>query len=140
MFFQINTDKKQIRTFGFGLATILCILPTIHLLLKDEGTGYTTPLIFYSIAGLVFILSTFIPITLKPIYIPIMFFAHCLGWINTRLLLGVLFYFLFTPISLFFKIIRRDILDRKFEPDKKTYWFSKTQEEQTSVESMEKQF
>ena len=61
----------------------------------------------FFIAGLVF------PVVLKPAYIVWMRFAFILGWINTRVILVILFYLIFTPIGWVMKLLRIDLLERK---------------------------
>jgi hypothetical protein len=51
-----------------------------------------------------------------------MFFAIVLGWVNTRLLLGLFFFLLVTPVGLVLRLVRRDPLDRKFDASAATYW------------------
>ena len=137
MFFQINTDRKHIRTFGIGLAVILCIFASVSFY-KHGFT--TTPKILYGIALVIFPLSLISPRILMPIYIPLTFLAHCIGWVMSKLILGIQYYLIFTPIALFFRIIRKDLLDRKYDFQKKSYWYLKSQERQNTPESMEKQF
>ncbi len=36
--------------------------------------------------------------------------------------MALLYYGLFTPVALIFRIMGRDALDRRFEPDAATYW------------------
>ena len=137
MFFKINTDKKQIRTFGIGLGVILCIFASIFL----YKHGLTTaPKVLYCIAPVIFLLSFLSPGILKPIYITFSFLAHCIGWVMSKLILGIQYYILFTPIALFFRIIRKDLLDRNFETGKTSYWVAKAEENRDPVENMEKQF
>jgi hypothetical protein len=48
-----------------------------------------------------------------------------IGWMVSRVLLGVLFFGLFTPVGFFFKLIGRDALCRRYEPQQASYWESK---------------
>jgi hypothetical protein len=52
-------------------------------------------------------------------------FAHMLGWVNTRIILCIIFYLLFTPISIGIKILRKDLLDRKLDKRSDSYWKKK---------------
>lgn len=49
-----------------------------------------------------------------------------LGWLNTRLLLIIIFYLIFTPIGLIMKLFREEPLSRKIEKEKSSYWLDKT--------------
>jgi len=137
MFFKINTDKKQIRTFGIGLAVILCIFASIYL----YKNGLTTaPKVLYCIAPVIFLLSLLAPRILKPIYIVITFLAQCIGWVMSKVILGIQYYLIFTPVALFFKIIRKDLLDRKCFGNSKSYWIERSKDKEAPLDNMEKQF
>jgi hypothetical protein len=47
--------------------------------------------------------------------------AHALGWFNTRVLLGVVYYLVMTPIGTVMRLIGRDPLDRRIK-DRPSYW------------------
>ena len=44
------------------------------------------------------------------------------GQVLSHVVLAVLFYGLLTPIALFFRLIGRDPLKRRWEPEQKSYW------------------
>ena len=46
---------------------------------------------------------------------------HALHWINTRLLLGIIFFAVFSPIAMFRKIMHKDSLDLKPDPTSPSY-------------------
>lgn len=48
-----------------------------------------------------------------------------LAWINTRLILIILFYLLFTPMGIVMRMFGADLLDRKIEKGRDTYWRKK---------------
>jgi hypothetical protein len=48
-----------------------------------------------------------------------------IGWTGSRLLLACLYYGIFTPVGLIFKLIGRDALARRSRPGQLTYWESK---------------
>ena len=113
-----EVTKKQLRTFGFALSIFLGIIGLIHFIKGNTPQN----LWFWGAAGVVFLTTLLVPILIKPIYRVAIFFAHILGWINTRLILGLIYYLLFTPISLIMKLIGRDALNRKFDKKAITYW------------------
>lgn len=49
-------------------------------------------------------------------------FGHLLSQVVSPLILGFLFFVVFTPMAFLLKICRKDILDLKIEPSKNTYW------------------
>lgn len=65
------------------------------------------------------------PRTIKPVFIGWMILAYPIGWIVSRIVLGVLFYGLFTPVAWVFRCIGRDELALKTQPTEATYWCPK---------------
>ena len=49
-------------------------------------------------------------------------FAHVLGWINTRLLLGLFFYLVMTPVALVLRLAGKDLLQQRLDRSAKSYW------------------
>jgi hypothetical protein len=66
------------------------------------------------------------PGVLRPAYRVWMALGAALGWINTRLVLGLIFYGLITPMALVFRLIGRDPMQRAFDPGVTTYRVPKT--------------
>ena len=58
----------------------------------------------------------------KKIYDYWMLFAKALGWVNTRILLSLMYFVIFTPFRIISVIIGKDFLDRKIEKDRESYW------------------
>jgi hypothetical protein len=44
-----------------------------------------------------------------------------LGWVNTRLVLGLIFFGLITPMALVLRLAKRDPMRRAFDPGATTY-------------------
>ena len=52
-------------------------------------------------------------------------FAHILGVINTKIILTLIFFIFFTPLGLFMKLFRIDILTKKISFTKDSYWINR---------------
>lgn len=61
---------------------------------------------------------------LKYIYKIWMKFAHALGWVNTRIILTLVYFLIFTPLALFFKLIGKDPMGRQIEAVD-SYWIKR---------------
>lgn len=57
--------------------------------------------------------GTFVALTL--VAIPI-------GFVLSHVLLALIYYLLFTPVGLFFRLVGRDMLGKKLEPQRASYW------------------
>lgn len=65
------------------------------------------------------------PSAIRFLYTGWMILAFPVGWAVSRLVLAVLFAALFTPVALFFRVIRRDALRRRRQMRVDTYWVAK---------------
>ena len=59
-------------------------------------------------------------------------FGDAIGRVTSKIILFILFFLLFTPIALFFRVIGKDLLDKKIRRDKKSYWIER-KEQPTSM-------
>ncbi len=121
---KLNLDKNNLKKFGVTMGIALLVI-TFLFFLKRKHIIWPIPIT----SALFFILASFQPILLKPIYIFWMRLAFVLGWINTRLILFIIYYLIFTPIGLALRIFKIDLLDRKIDRNKKSYWLQKPHKE-----------
>jgi len=131
---KLNLDKTNLKKFSIIISVTLTIIGTILLLKhKESYIG------FYSSGILLFLLGIFVTNLLKPIYIIWMGIAYVLAWINTRLILMIIFYSVFTPIGLAMRLFRIDLLERRIDKYKKSYWKTKEKREFNQL-NYERQF
>jgi saxitoxin biosynthesis operon SxtJ-like protein len=62
------------------------------------------------------------PQAVRWIYVAWMVLAFPIGWAVSRVMLAVTYYGLFTPVGLVFKLIGRDVLARRRDPHRTSYW------------------
>jgi len=111
-------DNKGLRKFGLVTGAIVVVLFGILL---PWIIGHGWPRWPWYIAGPLWVFALVYPRALNPIYNGWMRFGLVLGWINTRIILGIVFYILFTPISLLLAMLRKDPMRRKKEPATTSY-------------------
>jgi len=61
------------------------------------------------------------PRSLTQVYRLWMTVGEVLGWINTRIILGVIFYLLFTPLGLLMRLRGRNPMRRTLTPEAESY-------------------
>lgn len=113
----IRGTRAEVRKFGILFAVVFGLIG-LYMLYRGHGHWYYLPLV-----GLVFLvagLAAYPP--LRPIYLAWMKFAFVLGWINTRILLGLFFYVIITPIGVGMRLFGKDFLDEKIDKSKRSYW------------------
>jgi hypothetical protein len=108
---------KQLRSFGLivgGIFVVLGLWPTI---LRGE------PLRLWAVGlAILLLLPALIrPTSLRLPYRGWMTLGEALGWVNTRIILGAIFYGLFTPTGQFLRLKRTDPMRRQWEPGAETY-------------------
>ena len=62
------------------------------------------------------------PRLIRPIFVGWMVAAYPIGWVISRLLTAVLYYGLFTPVGLLFRLAGRDPLMLRRRADLPSYW------------------
>jgi Saxitoxin biosynthesis operon protein SxtJ len=66
------------------------------------------------------------PKLIRPIFVGWMVLAFPIGWAVSLLLLGLVYYGLFLPIGLVFRLTGRDALQLRPRPGATTYWAPRT--------------
>lgn len=117
---KLKLDRRNLRKFGITMGVAFLAIG-IFVLSKHKHT----PFVVISISAGFFITAFIAPLFLKPVYILWMRIALILSWVNTRLILFIIFYFIFTPIGLILKLFNMDLLNRKIDKDIQSYWVKK---------------
>lgn len=124
-------DVKQLRQFGFimGGGLILffgLLIPWIW------DRGY--PLWPWVAAGAFVTAGLVYPKILTPVFRGWLKIGHVLGWINTRIILGVVFFVIFFPVALILRVLRKDPMARKYQPDSRSYRITSTSSPREQLE------
>ena len=112
-----NLDKKTLKKFGIVMGIAFAIIALI-LFIRHKHS----PLPVLAISAIWFICAIVTPVLLKPLYIIWMKLAFLLSWINTRIILFVIFYFIFTPVGVAMRLFGVDLLNRRIDKNKDSYW------------------
>lgn len=67
------------------------------------------------------LIALVVPIAVKPLYIVWLKLGAVLGWINTRIILGIVYFVVFMPMGLFMRLFGNDPMNRCFKKDKTSY-------------------
>lgn len=117
---KLNFSKENLRKFGITMG-IVFLLITLIIFIRHRYNILPTLII----SLIFFVVGLISPVLLKPIYVIWMKLAFILSWINTRLILWIIFYLIFTPIGIVLRAFGVDLLDRRIEKDKGSYWKKK---------------
>ncbi len=131
----VRTDMtpQELRKFGLVTAGMLVLFFDILIPLLWGIALPTWPLIAASVLILAALL---LPRALGPVYIVWMKFANVLGWINTRIILGVIFYLIFVPVGLIVRAVS-DPMRRKSDTQANSY---REESRQPKIDNMERPY
>lgn len=87
--------------------------------------------VFGSLGTLLVVAGVFVPPVARAFHTGWMKFAHALGWVNSRVLLTVLFYGVFAPYGFLSRVLGRDPLGRR-KRGGETYWTTRKATRQTA--------
>ncbi len=88
----------------------------------------------WAVAGILAVLAVGVgvlgllrPRAVRPVYVTWLALGFPSGWLMMHLVLGLLFYGLFTPLGLLFRLAGRDVLALRRRPERETYWSARPQ-------------
>ena len=119
----IKSEKSDLRNYGFIIGIVLLIISGFLFWKEKESFP-----IFLAIGITLLLTAIAIPVFLKPFYWIWMIFAIILGWVMTRVILGLLFYVVFTSIGLTSRFFGKQFLDLNWDKSKESYWNFRTNE------------
>jgi hypothetical protein len=124
----LHPDRDRLRQFGwvalaaFGLLGAW-VLWRGHLFGIDlDGTRGNVAIGLWSAASISALFSLIWPSGNRVLYVLLTVIAFPIGTVISYVLMAFLFYVVITPVGLWFRVVRRDVLDRRFEPKAKSYW------------------
>ena len=111
-------SPKRLRDFGLIMSlAVVGLFGLVIPLWKGHGLGAWP----WYLAGLFGGLGVTYPLALTPLYHLWMQLGHLLEWLNSRLVLGFVFFLILTPMALVMKLLQRDTMARQFDPHRPSY-------------------
>lgn len=90
--------------------------------------------------GFTLFAARFIPPLFRYIFSKWVALSVVIGYFISRILLTVIFFLVITPTGLIMKLFGKDPMERKIDPQAKTYWVKHETSTDSSIERYEKQF
>jgi len=123
-----SPDERTLRQFGWialvGFGFIAAIA-WFEVLIFAFGLGAARPWVA-GIAGGLGLLAAFFSLVWpkgnKPIFVGLSVITFPIGFVLSYVVMGFLFYVLIAPVAILFKLIGRDSMHRRYDPEAKTYW------------------
>lgn len=127
-------SSRDLRKFGISVGTAFLVLGTVSRWRGHE----LPPRVLWTLGALLFAPGLVAPALLAPVQRVWMAAAEVMGRFNTRVILGLLFYLVFTPIGAVMRLFR-DPLTRSLRDTERSHWIRRTLEP-VSRTRYEKQF
>jgi hypothetical protein len=119
---QFDPPTKTLRQFG-GLCFVFFGGFGVWEVLGRGRVGLGAGLLGLAVAG--GLLGLLRPDWLRWIFVSWTVLAFPIGWTVSLVMLAVMYYGLFTPIALVFRLVGRDALQRTRKPATESYWTPK---------------
>jgi hypothetical protein len=116
----LKPSQKQLKDFGF-ISLVMCFVIGLALFGLDKipAIGF---MIFCLVGVALYVLSRISVALIKPIYLGMILLTYPIGWVVSHLMMALFYYGIITPVALLFRLLNRDPLCRRYEPDADTYW------------------
>ncbi len=113
----IKIGKKDLRKFGLAVGGVILLLSFLWLWRE----GYW-PVLLGGVGLALLSLGLIVPPALFFPYKIWMGLSAILGWLSTRLILGIIFYLIITPIGIIARLVGKKFLELEFISPKESYW------------------
>ena len=112
-----KASAKELRTFGLVLGALFAVFFGVWPLLRHHGSPHWP----WIVAGVLWTSALIWPPALSYLYRGWTRLGLVLGWVNTRVILTLLFAISIVPVGLVMRLCGRDRMARKLEPGSTTY-------------------
>jgi hypothetical protein len=114
---QTEITEKQLRSFGLTVGGVFASIGLWPVVIHGTGCRWWAIVV----AGLLISPSLVSPTSLLWPYKNWMALGHVLGWINTRIILGLVFFGIVTPMGILRRWLGKDPMGRYLRPDLDSY-------------------
>jgi len=109
---------RELRAFGLAMGGMVAFVFGLALPWLFD---HAYPLWPWAITGILFSAALIRPTCLRPVFRAWMTIGHWLGWINTRIILGIMFYTVFLLAGWLMKLAGKDPMARGFDEKARSY-------------------
>lgn len=108
---------KELRQFGLLVGGIFSVIALWPLMFRSESPRFWA----MSLGCLLILLGVIAPLSLKQVHRGWTKIGHVLGSINTKIILGITYYLLITPMGLVMRLMGKDPMHRAVRENVDTY-------------------
>jgi len=116
-----EVTTSDLRKFGFIMGGMIALMFGLIFPWIFDKTSENWPIWPFIVMAVFFILAIAVPETLRPVNHYRLIIGSVLGFINSRIILGAMFYLMIFPIGMILKALGKDSMQRKLEENAETY-------------------
>jgi hypothetical protein len=113
-------EQRELRKFGIIAFAMLTVISS--LLHFAAGLSICWSAGLFSLGLIIFLISLISARATRIIYLGLTLAALPIGIVISFVLLAAFYFLVLTPMGLLFRLLGRDALSRRFEPDTESYW------------------
>jgi hypothetical protein len=121
---EINTaevTKSDLRKFGLIMGGMFALIFGLIFPWIADNTKDTWPMWPFIVMAVFWVIALIAPQILRPVNDIWLKIGNVLGFINTRIILGLMFFVMILPIGIILKVFGKDSMNRKLDKDADTY-------------------
>ena len=115
----VRATERNLRQFAAVWLVVFGALAARFWLARSQPT---TAVVILAVAVAVGISGLIRPAAIRSVFDGAMAVTRPIGWVISHILLATLFFGLFTPVAIAFRLAGRDALQRRRPRDADTYW------------------
>jgi hypothetical protein len=115
----LDLSEKTLKEFAEFGTFILGLVAAPWMIYRGQTTA---AVVLWVSAVALKLLALVHPRSLKWPYLVLSIVTWPIGFVVSHLALAVIYYLVFTPVAIIFRLMGRDALKRRFDPQADTYW------------------
>ena len=116
-----NITNSDLRKFGFIMGGMFALIFGLIFPWIAEKNSHNWPVWPFIVMAVFWGIALFMPQVLRPVNTIWIKIGNVLGWVNSRIILGIMFFLIILPIGLILKLFGKDSMNRKFDKKLETY-------------------
>ncbi len=112
-----QATNKELRQFGLLVGGVFAVIGLWPVVFRGESSRPWAMIL----GSLLIVLGVIVPQSLKQVHHGWMKIGHVLGSINTKIILGIIYYLLITPMGLVMRLMGKDSMHRVLAKEATTY-------------------
>jgi hypothetical protein len=120
----IDVSNAAVRKFGYLMAAVSAAA-SVFIIWRSGGAPGAERLWIPGAGCLLAVVGRFLPRILRPVYRLWMMLAVVLGFVMTRIILGIVFICVVTPIGIVMRMLGRDPLRKHPDASADSYWIDR---------------